>query len=118
MAPRAVDVIRAVETAVKSKNYNPNTTEIAFFGGSFTAINRNYMLDLLKIASDYVKNGVVAGIRISTRPDAINDEILTLLKEHNVTAIELGAQSLNDLQVMVEQIITLVQFLSTAGKTE
>lgn len=96
MAPRAVDVIRAVETAVKSKNYNPNTTEIAFFGGSFTAINRNYMLDLLKIASDYVKNGVVAGIRISTRPDAINDEILTLLKENCVTAIELGAQSLND----------------------
>lgn len=96
MAPRGVDVIKAVETAKNSKRYNPKTTEIAFFGGSFTAINRNYMLDLLKIASGYVENGTVSGIRISTRPDAIDNEILTLLKEHHVTAIELGAQSLND----------------------
>jgi len=96
MAPRQEDVIKAVNTAVDSKNYNPSTTEIAFFGGSFTAINRSYMLDLLTVASDFVKKGVVSGIRISTRPDAIDDEILTLLKNHNVTAIELGAQSLND----------------------
>ena len=96
MAPRQEDVIKAVNIAVKSKNYNPKTTEIAFFGGSFTAINRSYMLDLLSVASDFVDKGVVSGIRISTRPDAIDDEILTLLKNHNVTAIELGAQSLND----------------------
>ena len=96
MAPRQEDVIKAVNIAVKSKNYNPRTTEIAFFGGSFTAINRSYMLDLLSVASDFVDKGVVSGIRISTRPDAIDDEILTLLKNHNVTAIELGAQSLND----------------------
>ena len=96
MAPRQEDVIKAVNIAVKSKNYNPRTTEIAFFGGSFTAINRSYMLDLLAVASDFVDKGVVSGIRISTRPDAIDDEILTLLKNHNVTAIELGAQSLND----------------------
>lgn len=96
MAPRTKDVIKAVNTAVESKNYNPETTEIAFFGGSFTAINRGYMLELLEVASDFVKKGVVSGIRISTRPDAIDDEILTLLKEHHVTAIELGAQSLND----------------------
>ena len=96
MAPRQEDVIKAVNIAVKSKIYNPKTTEIAFFGGSFTAINRSYMLDLLSVASDFVDKGVVSGIRISTRPDAIDDEILTLLKNHNVTAIELGAQSLND----------------------
>ncbi len=95
-APRSSDVIKAVETASLSKNYNPQTTEIAFFGGSFTAINRGYMLDLLETASEFVKNGVVSGIRISTRPDAIDNEILSLLKENNVTAIELGAQSLND----------------------
>lgn len=95
-APRPSDVIKAVETASASKNYNPETTEIAFFGGSFTAINRGYMLDLLETASEFVKNGIVSGIRISTRPDAIDSEILSLLKENNVTAIELGAQSLND----------------------
>lgn len=87
------DVINAVETAMKSKNYSPNTTEIAFFGGSFTAIDRNYMISLLETAYHYVKLKVVKGIRISTRPDAIDTDILSLLKKYGVTAIELGAQS-------------------------
>lgn len=95
-APRQKDVIKALEDAKRNPKYDPATTEIAFFGGSFTAINRNYMLDLLKIAALAVENGDVCGIRISTRPDAIDDEILTLLKEYHVTAIELGAQSLNN----------------------
>ncbi len=95
-APKIQDVIDAVNIAVSSPKYNPKMTEIAFFGGSFTAINRNYMLDLLKAAYQFVKNGMVCGIRISTRPDAVNDEILLLLKEYGVTSIELGAQSLND----------------------
>lgn len=95
-APNADDVENAVITAVKSKKYDPKTTEIAFFGGSFTAINRNYMISLLEAASSFVRIGLVNGIRISTRPDAIDDEILMLLKEYNVTAIELGAQSFNN----------------------
>lgn len=95
-APRPEDVAAAVETAVKSRNYMPETTEIAFFGGSFTAINRNYMLDLLKSAAEFAENGIVSGIRISTRPDAIDNEILDILKQYRVTSIELGAQSMND----------------------
>ena len=95
-APSPKDVINAVKEAKTSKNYNPKTTQIAFFGGSFTAINRNYMLSLLETAAEFVKNGDVSGIRISTRPDAIDEEILTLLKENCVTSIELGAQSLSD----------------------
>lgn len=95
-APRPSDVEQAVEIAKNSKSFDSKTAEIAFFGGSFTAINRNYMTDLLESAAKYVKDGTVKGIRISTRPDAIDDEILTLLKEHYVTSIELGAQSMND----------------------
>lgn len=95
-APRAADVAAAVKAAQKSPNYSPENTEIAFFGGSFTAINRAYMMRLLRTASRFVNEGVVSGIRISTRPDAIDDEILDILKEYKVTAIELGAQSLND----------------------
>jgi len=95
-APRQADVLKALEDAKKNPKYDPETTEIAFFGGSFTAINRNYMLDLLRTAALAVEKGDVCGIRISTRPDAIDDEILSLLKEYHVTAIELGAQSLND----------------------
>ena len=100
-APKKQDVIDAVNIALSSPKYNPATTEIAFFGGSFTAINRNYMLRLLKAAHQFVENGQVAGIRISTRPDAIDDEILTLLKQYGVTSIELGAQSLNDNVLML-----------------
>ena len=44
------------------KGYDPATTEIAFFGGSFTAINRNYMTDLLEAAAVFVRDGSVRGI--------------------------------------------------------
>ncbi len=95
-APREADIINAVELAKTSKNYNPKITELAFFGGSFTAIDRDYMISLLKTADRFIKNGDISGIRISTRPDAINEEILNLLKGYSVTAIELGAQSMDD----------------------
>lgn len=91
--PTAQTVRQAVETALKRKNYE---YEIAFFGGSFTAIEREYMTELLESAYEYVKNGRVKGIRISTRPDCIDEEILCLLKKYGVTSIELGAQSMDD----------------------
>ena len=95
-APLPEDVDRAVAAAKTGKEYCPALTEIAFFGGSFTAINRGYMLDLLQAAYRYVEDGSVSGIRISTRPDAVEDEVLSLLKAYGVTSVELGAQSMND----------------------
>lgn len=91
----AEDIIRgAYEYMSPEKRRN---TEIAFFGGSFTAIDREYMISLLEKADRYItcENGF-CGIRISTRPDCIDEEILMLLKKYHVTAIELGAQSMND----------------------
>lgn len=70
--------------------------EIAFFGGSFTAIEESKQEELLKLAYEYVKEGKVGSIRISTRPDYINKEILKRLKKYNVKTIELGVQSSND----------------------
>ena len=70
--------------------------EIAFFGGSFTGIDRTLMTDLLDIAEGYVKDGRVASIRLSTRPDYINEEILEILKKYSVKTIELGIQSADD----------------------
>lgn len=72
--------------------------QIAFFGGSFTAVDRTYMCSLLKIAADFVKRYPMQfnGIRCSTRPDCIDKEILDILKYYGMTAIELGAQSMND----------------------
>jgi len=76
----------------------PNNREIniAFFGGSFTGIPQNEMIAYLKEAFIYVKSGQVHGIRISTKPDYISEEILDILEKYGVTAIELGAQSTND----------------------
>lgn len=95
-APKPTDIDRAVIDAQKSKSYNPKTTELAFFGGSFTAIDIEYQKQLLEAGFKHIKNGNISGIRISTRPDAINEEILAMLKGYGVTAIELGAQSLCD----------------------
>ncbi|MBE6796156.1 MAG: radical SAM protein [Ruminococcaceae bacterium] len=75
---------------------DPAQTEIAFFGGSFTAIERCYMVSLLEAAKPFVDRGFFSGIRISTRPDAIDSEVLDILKAYGVTAIELGAQSMDD----------------------
>ncbi len=72
--------------------------QIAFFGGSFTAIDREYMCSLLKVAKEFVTAypKEFCGIRCSTRPDCIDEEVLTALKGYGMTAIELGAQSMSD----------------------
>lgn len=80
--------------AVSDLGDRAKETEIAFFGGNFTAIDRQYMLELLTAAKPFTE--VFKGIRISTRPDCIDNEVLTLLKEYGVTSIELGAQSMDN----------------------
>ncbi len=88
------DIDTAVETALQSADCNKG--EIAFFGGSFTAIDKDYMISLLERAKLYIDKGLFAGIRISTRPDCISEEILDILKRYGVTSIELGCQSMSD----------------------
>lgn len=92
--PHAEDVKSACERAIES-GADLKNTEIAFFGGSFTAIPHEYMFELLDAASEYLKKGF-KGIRLSTRPDAINEEVLNILSGAGVTSIELGAQSMSD----------------------
>lgn len=70
--------------------------EIAFFGGSFTGIDRDLMIRLLDRAERYVKEGSVGAIRLSTRPDYISPEILEILSRYSVKHIELGLQSMDD----------------------
>ena len=70
--------------------------EIAFFGGSFTGIDEKIQNELLELANEYIKKGQVSSIRISTRPDYINKEILKRLKKYKVKTIELGVQSANN----------------------
>lgn len=70
--------------------------EIAFYGGSFTAIETKLQEELLETAYEYIQEGKVESIRISTRPDCIDKEILKRLKKYKVKTIELGVQSAND----------------------
>lgn len=116
----AQDVHKAV--AVALENPNLKNAEIAFFGGSFTAIERDYMLELLHAANEYIDNDKFKGIRISTRPDAIDDEICKILAENSVCAVELGAQSMNDRVLSLNQrghtsfdVINAVRILKSYG---
>lgn len=70
--------------------------EIAFYGGSFTAISKDLQEAFLRQAARYISSGVVSEIRISTRPDCIDAEILSMLERYGVKTIELGVQSLDD----------------------
>ncbi|MDO5026291.1 MAG: radical SAM protein [Tissierellia bacterium] len=96
---QVVDTQEIIDIIERHLSYFPKssrTKEIAFFGGSFTAIDRNVMIKYLKIARSYKERGIIQEIRLSTRPDAISTEILDILKEYLVDIIELGVQSMND----------------------
>ena len=88
----AVDI---VESYIKTIDKDC-LVEIAFFGGSFTAIEKNLQEELLQVGQYYKNLGLVQRIRMSTRPDAIDDDILKLQKKYDVDIIELGIQSLDD----------------------
>ena len=85
-APSAFEV-REICRKAFSEVSSRSETEIAFFGGSFTAIDRSYMLELLQAVQEFIVDDGFKGIRISTRPDCINSEILDLLKKYKVTSI-------------------------------
>ncbi len=81
---------------LESESGSFKESQIAFFGGSFTAIEKTRMEALLSVANEYINKGVAQSIRISTRPDCINEEILGILKKYRVTHIELGVQSTDE----------------------
>ena len=70
--------------------------QIAYFGGSFTGIERSEMKALLEIANEYIESGKCDSVRISTRPDYINREILEMLRAYRVSTVELGIQSTDE----------------------
>ncbi len=97
---RRESVIDEIETALDT--ISPESeVEIAYFGGSFTGIERELMIYLLDVAASYVNRdddgrARVTGIRMSTRPDYINGEIMDILSRYPVKTVELGLQSMDD----------------------
>ncbi|MCL1882056.1 MAG: radical SAM protein [Oscillospiraceae bacterium] len=92
------EVTTILENHVKSLARRKFTAEIAFFGGTFTALSYEYREKLLTIANDFLSEypEIFTGIRISTRPDCIDVLVLEQLCKYNITAIELGCQSMDD----------------------
>ena len=84
-----------LEKASKTIDYDTAEVEIAFFGGSFTGIDRDDMVYLLTLAKRYIDMGKAQAVRLSTRPDYIDSEILDILEKYGVTDIELGLQSMS-----------------------
>lgn len=95
-APSIDEARFLIEKNLQTIDYNNSEVEIGFFGGSFTGIPIEKQLNYLQLAKSYIDAGKIKSIRLSTRPDYINDEILSVLKDCGVRTIEIGAQSLDE----------------------
>ena len=92
---------RSVEDQIRTaaSTLGPDdTAEIAFFGGSFTGIDRGLMIRLLETAHRFLSEpgSRIGSVRCSTRPDYIDPEIIGILKRYGVETVELGIQSMSD----------------------
>ncbi len=92
----AESVRKTVYEYLETINHNETTVEISFFGGTFTGIREEKQRELLEVAREFKEKGLIDKIRMSTRPDYINEYILSYLKEYKADIIELGVQSLNE----------------------
>ena len=90
------DYIKKTITDYVGKKRNDKFWEVAFYGGSFTAIDRDLQHTLLAPAYEMLQQDIIDGIRCSTRPDAVGDEAISLLQSYGVKTVELGVQSMND----------------------
>ena len=91
---------KIVDKHLKSFN-KPEYIQIAFYGGNFTGMDRNYQTELLEFAESYIQKGLVNSVRISTRPDYVDEDRAELLKKYHVKTVEIGAQS------MVDEVLNL-----------
>ncbi|MEW6536070.1 MAG: radical SAM protein [Candidatus Auribacterota bacterium] len=76
---------------------------VGFYGGSFTGIEQKKQAEYLSVVLPYMNTGKVQGVRISTRPDFIDDDVLDFLRLNGVTQIELGIQSFDDTVLLSAQ---------------
>ncbi len=94
--PSPLSVRSFIEASLRELSSQQREKQIAFYGGSFTAIHRDDQVRYLKKVQPFLVSGLIDSIRISTRPDALDEETLSLLKEYGVKTIEVGVQSMID----------------------
>jgi len=95
-SPAFEEVNQIIEKHLATIPAENSIIELGFFGGTFTGLPLHQQETYLNAAKPYIETGKISGIRLSTRPDFIDDEILLFLKKHGVKTIELGAQSMNN----------------------
>jgi len=94
--PGPEDVVNIIEAHLETIPTDSKEIELAFFGGNFTALSLAQQEYYLASVKPYLINGRISSIRLSTRPDCIDENILSLLAKYGVQTIELGVQSLSD----------------------
>ncbi|MGL5903546.1 MAG: elongator complex protein 3 [Cetobacterium sp.] len=109
------DIKNIIESYLKTLP-KKSKKEVAFFGGTFTGISIKLQEEYLSVVYEYIKNGLIDGIRISTRPDYINSEIIGILKKYRVTTVELGVQSLDEEVLRQTHRFYPIEKVSTASK--
>jgi len=85
----------AVRAAVEKASAVSHGAECAFYGGSFTALPVQRQEELLGAVQPFLKTGAVSAIRLSTRPDTVDEETVVRLKRFGVQTVELGSQSMD-----------------------
>jgi len=89
-------VVNKIEQTLSTIDTTCSVVEVAFFGGSFTCLEIDEQKKYLQVVKPYLDSGKIKSVRLSTRPDFINDEILSFLKTMRVETIELGVQSMDN----------------------
>ncbi|MHB8843505.1 MAG: elongator complex protein 3 [Nitrospirota bacterium] len=95
-APPAASSIPSTISRCLHERAGKGPAQVAFYGGSFTALPPSLQQAYLEPAQPFIASGAISGIRLSTRPDCINAEVLSLLERYHVRTIELGVQSMDD----------------------
>ena len=104
------DVREVLEKAIGSKKFDVRRNpEVAFYGGTFTGLPKERMTGLLEAVAPYIRDRLINSIRVSTRPDFIDEERLKILQAFHVSTVELGVQSLD------EDVLSMAQRGHTAG---
>ena len=115
------DIKSIIETYLKTLP-KKSKKEVAFFGGTFTGISIKLQEEYLSVVYEYIKKGLIDGIRLSTRPDYIDKDIVNMLKNYGVTTVELGVQSLDEKVLLqthrfypMEKVYTASKLIKEAG---
>jgi histone acetyltransferase (RNA polymerase elongator complex component) len=89
-------VERQILEFLEYKGNDRRPVQVAFYGGNFLGLGKDYIERLLNVSTKFVKNKEIDGIRFSTRPDTIDHDRIEILKNYPVTTVEIGAQSMED----------------------